>query len=314
VIFDRESRSIDTNDSINHWVLGRVESDTVMNPYQHFVSEYARFAREGRTYPLGQFALSPLPPIPPDTPKVLVFSPHPDDEVIIGGLALRLLREAKWNVVNVAVTQGSNKERQAERFQELKNCCERIGFGLVQTAPGGLEKIAPNTRAHEPAHWSQSVKIIADLLVAFKPRAVLFPHDLDWNSTHVGTHFLVMDALRSLPAEFTCFTVETEFWGQNPSPNLMVELNEQQVADLIVALTFHVGEVRRNPYHLSLPAWMIDNVRRGAELVGGQGGAAPDFTFATLYRLRRWHGGELQNVYEGGRYLSCADNPEDLFV
>ena len=250
----------------------------------------------------------------PDAPKVLVFSPHPDDEVIIGGLALRLLREAKWNVINVAVTQGSKQERQTERFQELKNCCECIGFGLVQTAPGGLKKINPKTRAQEPAHWSQSVKVIADILAEHQPRVVLFPHDLDWNSTHVGTHFLVMDALKNLPAAFSCYTVETEFWGQNPSPNLMVELSVQHVADLIVALTFHFGEVRRNPYHLSLPAWMIDNVRRGAELVGGQGGAAPDFTFATLYRLRRWCGGRLANVYDGGRYLNCADEPAALFI
>jgi LmbE family N-acetylglucosaminyl deacetylase len=285
-----------------------------MNPYPHFISEYARFAKEGRTYPLGQFAPVPRPATAPDAPNVLVFSPHPDDEVIIGGLALRLLREAKWNVINVAVTQGSKKERQTERFQELTNCCEFIGFCLVQTTPGGLEKINPKTRAQEPVHWSQSVKVIAAILAEHQPRLVLFPHDLDWNSTHVGTHFLVMDALQSLPAGFSCYTVETEFWGQNPSPNLMVELNVQHVADLIAALTFHIGEVRRNPYHLSLPAWMIDNVRRGAELVGGQGGAAPDFTFATLYRLRRWRGGKLENVYAGGRYLSCADKPESLFV
>jgi hypothetical protein len=31
-------------------------------------------------------------------------------------------------------------------------------------------------------------------------------------------------------------------------------------------------------------------VRRGAELVGTRGGTAPDFTFGTLYRLRRWTG------------------------
>ena len=102
-----------------------------MNPYQHLVSEYARFAREGRTYPLGTFAPLPRPQVAPDAPKVLIFSPHPDDEVIVGGLALRLLREAKWNVINVAVTQGSKKERQAERLRELKNCCDCIGFGLA---------------------------------------------------------------------------------------------------------------------------------------------------------------------------------------
>src|SRR5262245_19114519 len=109
-----------------------------MNPYLHLVSQYARFAKEGRTYPLGLFAPLPRPQVPADAPNVPIFSPHPDDEVVIGGLALRLLREANWNVINVAVTQGSKKERQAERLKELKNCCECIGFGLVQTTPGGL--------------------------------------------------------------------------------------------------------------------------------------------------------------------------------
>ena len=285
-----------------------------MNPYQHLVSEYARFAKEGRSYPLGTFGPLPRTQIPPDAPKVLIFSPHPDDEVIVGGLAVRLLREAKWNVINVAVTQGSKKERQAERLRELKNCCDCIGFGLAQTAPDGLEKVNPKAREQDPTHWTQSVQAIAEILTKHQPRVILFPHDLDWNSTHVGTHFLVMDALKSLPASFSCYTVETEFWGQNPSPNLMVELSAQHVADLITALTFHVGEVRRNPYHLSLPAWMIDNVRRGAELVGGQGGAAPDYTFATLYRLRKWCDGKLANVYAGGRYLSCAEKPQSLFA
>jgi N-acetylglucosamine malate deacetylase 1 len=285
-----------------------------MNPYHAFVSEYVRLARDGKSFPLGTSPPLPRPAIPPDAPTVLIFAPHPDDEVLIGGLALRLLREAKWNVVNVAVTQGSRKERQAERLRELRNCCDCIGFELLQTGPNGLEKINPNTRAHEPAHWAQSINTIAGILTKHQPRVILFPHNLDWNSTHVGTHFLVMDALQSLPPNFSCYTVETEFWGQNPSPNLMVELNPQQLADLISALTFHVGEVQRNPYHLSLPAWMIDNVRRGAELVGGQGGAAPDFTFATLYRLRRWSNGKLEDLFPGGRYLSCADRPETLFT
>jgi len=285
-----------------------------VNPYHHFVSEYARYAKEGKTYPLGNFPALPRPQTTPDAPKVLIFSPHPDDEVIIGGLALRFLRESKWNVVNVAVTQGSRKERQAERMQELKNCCDCIGFTLVPTAPCGLEKVNLKAREQEQAHWANSVDVIAGILAEHQPRVILFPHDLDWNSTHLGTHFLVLDALRHQPSDFSCHTVETEFWGQMPSPNLMVELSPQHVADLITALTFHIGEVRRNPYHLCLPAWMIDNVRRGAELVGGQGGAAPDFTFATLYRLRKWSRGKLERVYDGGKNLSCAGDPATLLA
>jgi N-acetylglucosamine malate deacetylase 1 len=285
-----------------------------MNPYHHFVSEYVRLAREGRTYPLGAFPKPPQPLPAPDAPKVLIFSPHPDDEVIIGGVALRLSRESGGNVINVAVTQGSNPARQAGRLQELRACCECIGFNLLQTAPTGLEGINLKTREQDPARWQRSVNVVADILARHQPRAILFPHALDWNSTHVGTHWLVMDALRMLPADFACHTVETEFWGQNPSPNLMVELSAEHLADLVTALTCHVEEVKRNPYHLSLPAWMLDNVRRGAELVGGQGGASPDFTFGTLYRLRRWRRGGMEACYSGGKNLPLSQRAEVLFI
>jgi N-acetylglucosamine malate deacetylase 1 len=284
-----------------------------MNPYKQLVSQYARYASEGRAYPLGTFPPLPRPEIAPDAPKVLIFSPHPDDEVVIGGIALRLLQEARWNVVNVAVTLGSKKERQSARLEELKRCCHCIGFGLEQTTPTGLEKVNPGTRQHDQAFWSESVAVIAELLKRHQPQVLLCPHELDWNSTHIGTHFLIMDALESLPLDFSCFVVETEFWGQMATPNLMVELSAEQVGDLMTALTFHVGEVRRNPYHLTVPAWMIDNVRRGSELVGGQGGPAPDFVFATLYRLRRWTNGRIESFYNGGKQLSCMENPASLF-
>ncbi|MFO1499767.1 MAG: PIG-L family deacetylase [Verrucomicrobiota bacterium] len=284
-----------------------------MNPYHHLISEYVRLTQNAKQAPLGTFQMPAKAPVPAGAPTVLIFSPHPDDEVIIGGLALRLLRQSHWRVVNVAVTQGSKKERQAARFQELKNCCDYIGFGLVQTAPNGLEGVNPKSRVQTPAAWADSVKAIAEALSQHRPRVILFPHELDWNSTHIGTHFLVMDALRTLPPEFTCYTVETEFWGQMATPNLMVELGPTDLADLITALTFHVGEVQRNPYHLSLPAWMMDNVRRGSELVGGQGGAAPDYLFATLYRLRRWQNGRISDIYAGGRQVTSGQDPAVLF-
>ncbi len=248
-------------------------------------------------------------PPPPNAPKALIFSPHPDDEVIVGALALRLLRELKMNVINVAVTQGSNKPRQPERWRELTNCCKYLGFGLLQTRPNGLEGINLKSRKQNAAQWTQSVKCIAAILSEQKPRLIFFPNPDDWNSSHIGTNFLVTDALQQLPNAFTCLTVETEYWGAMSTPNLMVESSAQDVGDLITALTFHVGEVQRNPYHLRFPAWLIDNVRRGAELVGGQGGAAPDFTLGTLYRVRRWRNGMLENVYEGGKFLGCKDSP-----
>jgi LmbE family N-acetylglucosaminyl deacetylase len=281
------------------------------NPYGTFVDGFVRLLTENRALSATGLAQADRPLVAADAPKALIFAPHPDDEVIIGGLALRLLRELKMNVVNVAVTLGSRVDRQAERWQELKNCCEYIGFGLVSTGERGLEGLNPAAKEKDPRRWASSVEVIARILAEHQPAVIFFPHDDDWNQTHLGVHHLLVEALGSSGS--ACLTVETEFWGAMDTPNLMVESSAADVADLVAALSLHVGEVARNAYHLRLPAWMIDNVRRGAELVGGQGGAAPDFPFATLYRLRRWANGQFHNIFAGGQVLSSQDNLSKLF-
>jgi LmbE family N-acetylglucosaminyl deacetylase len=281
-----------------------------MNPYRALVAEQARLVREGKALPKGGLPPAPRPAPSPAAGRALVFAPHPDDECIVGALPLRLLREARLEVIDVAVTQGSNRARQAPRLDELRGACAYLGFGLVTTAPGGLERVNAQARAGDPAHWRTCVDAIVALLAEHRPRVVFAPHAGDWNSTHVGTHLLVMDALAALPG-FECHLVETEFWAAMPSPNLMVESSVDDVADLVAATSFHAGEVERNPYHLLLPAWMQDNVRRGGELVGGQGGAAPDWSFATLYRVSRWGAGRLEQA--APRRVAQGDDPAAVF-
>ncbi len=276
------------------------------NPYRPMVEEYARLLRAGRDLPLGGIAPDSRSASVPGAPTALILAPHPDDECIIGALALRLLRERGMRVVNVAVTQGSNRDRQAARLEELRAACDYLGFSLRTTAPGGLEKISPKGRAADPGNWAAAVACIASILRDERPAAVFFPHANDWNGTHIGTHLLATEAMASLGPSFATTVVETEFWAAMDTPNLMIESSAADVADLVAAISFHVGEVKRNPYHLTLPAWMQDNVRRGGELVGGQGGAAPDFAFATLYRVRRWETGGFQSAPAGRAVASAA--------
>jgi N-acetylglucosamine malate deacetylase 1 len=283
-----------------------------MNPYRQFVTDVAHVVSDGRSLPLGGFSPAPRPEVPPDAPKALFFAPHPDDETIGGGLALRLLREAKWKVIDIAVTQGSLPERKAARWEELCAACNYLGFEVEATAPGGLDNVRPVTRAKDPAGWSKMVDIIASALERHRPKVIFFPHDIDWNATHIGVHFLVMDALK-VATSVRCYLVETEFWGQMQSPNLMVEYSVDDVADLVAATSFHAGEVKRNAYHVLLPAWMQDNVRRGAELVGGQGGAAPHFMYSQVCRARKWDGAQAQQYFGAGRFLPVSTNPATLF-
>ncbi|MGN6387657.1 MAG: PIG-L family deacetylase, partial [Verrucomicrobiota bacterium] len=119
-------------------------------------------------------------------------------------------------------------------------------------------------------------------------------------------------ALAQIPSA-DVITIETEFWGQNNQPNLMVESTIEEVADLVAGTSFHVGEVTRNPFHLFLPAWMQDNVRRGSELVGGQGEAAPTWTFATVYQMRAWRNGAFHEILTKGELLPANENAARIF-
>ena len=254
-----------------------------MNPYLEFVEGIQAGIEAARKTTVS----GKTEPVESDS-SVLLFSPHPDDECITGALPLRLMREAGRRIINVPVTYGSNAERQAGRAAELESACGFLGWEIYQ----GLED-----------YRSLDVADVVRILEKFQPETIFMPHAKDWNSRHISTHFLVVDALKQMGDDFSCTVVETEFWGAMDDPNLMVEADAQLVADLVAATSLHIEEVARNPYHLLLPAWMQDNVRRGGELVGGQGGDVPDFSFSTLYRLRKWTNGAFADVLDGGKVL-----------
>lgn len=226
-----------------------------------------------------------------DAPVALLFSPHPDDECITGALALRLARECGYRVVNLPVTFGSNPRRQKERKHELERACAWLGFEIAEIEADGFSRVNAQAREKEPEAWQDKVEAVAARIRQLKPAIVVCPNHDDGHATHIGTYLLATDALAL--AKHRCWLVQTEFWRAMANPNLLVESSVTDVADLVAALACHVGEVKRNPYHLRLTSWLADNVRRGAELLGGAGGTAPDFAFGTLYRIDRFDGRQL---------------------
>lgn len=290
-------------------------------PLRDFVLAMDALLRAAKTLPLpemarlaGQWVAAHPRRLPePNAPVCVIISPHPDDECIGGGLPLRLVQESGWRVVSIAVTHGSNPARQLARAEEFFAACTRIGFEPLFLAERGLLRVTPQARDAEPAHWANSVQLLTRQLATLQPSLVLCPHALDGQSTHMGTHHLTMDALASLSAATPGFRTTlafTEYWSTMPRANLLVELAAEQVGHMISALACHVGEVSRNPFHLSVPAWLIDNVRRGSELVGTSGGTVPDYTFAAIYNVMQWRDGALHASSSPGRMLgrdgSCA--------
>ncbi|HKS94698.1 MAG TPA: PIG-L family deacetylase [Terriglobia bacterium] len=243
--------------------------------------------------------------------KVVYCAPHPDDESLSGVLALRLSLESGARVTNVAITLGSDAGQRTRRLGELESACRALGFKLVvptepvgHAAPSsGFEHVNLTTLHERPAEWAAKVDVLKAVFDREQPDVVFAPHAEDFNTTHLGTHWLVVAALGMHleqsgrgPVTF----VETEFWHQLAAPNLMVGVKPETLAMLLIAACEHGGEMTRNPYHLLAPARMMDNIRRGSEVVGGQGAAAQHFTFAELYRVAFVSGKEVVEARPGG--------------
>jgi LmbE family N-acetylglucosaminyl deacetylase len=281
-----------------------------------FVRSNIKLIEDGKTIPLGPSAeplQAPAPEVKPEGPptKVVICSPHPDDECLISALPLRLRREGGATVTNCAITLGSNVGERPRRLRELTAACAALGYNLVVANPPlGFDHINFDNRKNHPEEWAAKVRVLSEVLEREQPDVVFAPHAEDFNTTHIGTHYIAVDALgdyleRTGRGPLPLF--ETEFWHQNPRPNLMVGISPEDEAILIMATAEHGDEVRRNPYHLRHPAHMIENVRLGAEVVGGPGGAAPDFPFAELYHLTFVSGKNLLAPRPGGRIIGPAE-------
>ena len=76
--------------------------------------------------------------------KVVICSPHPDDEILFGLLPLRLLKESNASVTNLALTMGSDPARKETRRAELAAACRFLGFNLLLSRePLGFQNVTP---------------------------------------------------------------------------------------------------------------------------------------------------------------------------
>jgi LmbE family N-acetylglucosaminyl deacetylase len=262
---------------------------------QECISEYTRLLRQRVTAPSVLATSLSINAVKRDVarPCAVIFSPHPDDECLTGALPLRLRHEQNWQIINLALTLGSKTERRASRSQELSASCQTLGFECVLPVDEGFSDLTPLARQNDPLEWRKKVASISNLLSEIKPHAVFLPHANDAHPTHIGVHFLAVDTLASLSDAYTCNILQTEYWQPQRDPNLMIGITEADAAILLDALACHTGENARNPYDARFPAYLIDNVRRGSERVGGHGTSSTTLDFAMLYSYGLWKNGKF---------------------
>lgn len=228
--------------------------------------------------------------------SVMILSPHPDDESIVGSLALRLQKENNWHAINVAVTTGSNEERRPARIKELNAACELLDIECAFLS----EK------------WSMKEKELKSLIQKYQPSLIIAPHIKDFHPTHMKTGELCQKVLSKMK-DISLLVAWSEFWGPMKNPNLLVEVPVDILELQMRALELHKGEVARNPYHLRLPAWMMDSVRRGSEVIGGKGTEATQMAFGVLYRLQILRSGKLHTAKLKTPFIEAQQDIGQMF-
>jgi LmbE family N-acetylglucosaminyl deacetylase len=229
--------------------------------------------------------------------RVLVLSPHPDDEVIGCGGLISKVKDEGGQVHVQFVTLGDTRDVSAtgmstadERMAEIDRVAGVLKYDDWDIALRG-------TRYHLRLDAMARLELVALLedtarlsMRAVEPTVVLLPAPWSYNQDHRAVAEAALTALRPMgmadrcaPRVVAVFEEVADQWTPQTTtpPNLFVELDASHLNDKIEAMRTYVSQVRPHPHTRSLEALRNMAVVRGAH--SGLG-------LAEAYHCVRWIG------------------------
>ena len=196
---------------------------------QHAKRRQAKIARLG---------LCPLPTLltPIEGGRILVFAPHPDDEVLGCGGTLALLRQKKCAVKVIFVTDGAGAGSLGPDAPVIrrKEAAESLGILGVDDMefldePDGSFRNSP--RFENKVHT---------LLLQFNPDWLFLPSVLDYHRDHVAIGQAVLSCWQRWEGSGRAFVYE--IWSPLPATRVVdissvIELKKQAISRYVLPLT-----------------------------------------------------------------------------
>lgn len=201
--------------------------------------------------------------------KVLVVSPHPDDETLgAGGTLLKLKKQGHqiyWlNVTDMKEEHGWDTERIEHRRIQMKKIKEYYSFD-------GVFNLSFPTTKLKNIDEGQIIKAIKGVYDEVEPEWIIIPGQYDAHSDHHIVYNCCMAAAKTFRSPFIKristmeILSETDYGFQSEKfvPNLYVDISDTLEAK-IEAVKIYDTEVDRPPFPRS-----VDNIRSLASMRGG---------------------------------------------
>jgi len=223
--------------------------------------------------------------------KVLIISPHPDDESLgVGGLIAKCVKEKAKLLINYTSVGSSRQLVTGSTVEEIRlkeiNAVKALTNASIKIDYQGNEFCRLDMVPQK-----EIIEKIEDTIEEFKPDIVAIPYRNSYNQDHRAVYTASVTALRPVPRNIRHFVptvlefYEPYFWGtgQRPSPNVYLNLDEKlgkgNLLDFAIKIIkCHKTQVRTDPFARS-----IKNIERISHIYGIEAG----LTIAEGYHLLR---------------------------
>ncbi len=185
--------------------------------------------------------------------KVMVISPHPDDETLgAGGTLLKMKAEGHqiyWlNITNMKPEYGYKPERIAERNAEIKKVQELYGvdgFYNLELEPAGVDKI----------DLGKFIPMLKEVLEEVKPEVLLLPYQHDVHSDHRVIFEAAYSCTKSFRAPYLKTVLAMEILSETDQamqengfvPNVFVDVTEY-IDKKIEIMNTYESEITAPPF------------------------------------------------------------------
>src|SRR4030042_5200610 len=155
--------------------------------------------------------------------RVLVLSPHPDDDIIGCGGTICKYHLKGAEITSVYMTDGrkgdpryNEEELVSVRREEAKRASTIVGIESL---------IFLDNKDSELTSNSKTIKELSQIIKDRKPEAVFLPFLLDNHPDHIATNNIFVQAMKNYNIDAACYGYE--IWTPLTAPNCIIDITEQ---------------------------------------------------------------------------------------